>query len=956
MRRAFPRRLTQPRSQPTLLRVGTAGILLAVAAFALSPSSTASDEPRTVTFNPVADARVEEANPSTNYGLATRLASDGDAGLGIESALRFDVSGISGTVESAKLRLYVVSDSTVDGPAVYPTGNDWTESGVTWNTRPQSLGPAVADIGAADVNTWLELDLTSLVTGNGSISVLLKQAGTDGVQFYARQGTYKPELVLTTIDDPIVMAAGDIACKPGSAVTATACRQQATSELLLNEPGLDKVLALGDQQYEDGLASEFTGDGAYDATWGRLKAITQPVAGNHEYHTPGAAGYFDYFGGAAGDSAKGYYSFDLGSWHLIALNSELTAAAAPGQEQWLRQDLATMRRNCVLAYWHRPRFSSGYHGGHAAMGPLWEALYDARADVILNGHDHDYERFALQSPLGQGDPDGIREFVVGTGGAYHTGFNAVQPNSEVRNETTYGAIKLTLHASGYDWAFVPEAGGTFADSGSGTCHDAPGATLSVSPSSGRPPLAVTADASRSSDPDGTPIASYTFDFGDGSPALGPQAAPTATHTYEADGAYTVTVTVTDTAGRVGMDTASVTVNSNVVRNPGFEVDTGGWSTGGSGAGITLVRVPGGHGGDWAAQLANIGTTGSTCVLNDSPDTVKPTGSGTYTGSLWVRADRPGGTLKLRFREWNGSTLAGTALTQATLTTSWQQVSVTYSAAAAGTGSLDFTAYVVGATPGTCFYADDASVTFSPRDEPPAASLAAAPSLGAAPLIVAADASRSSDSDRTPIASYSFDFGDGSPAVGPQADATVAHTYKDLGTYTVTVRVEDTGGQVSTATAQVVVKSNLVQNPGFETDLVGWNTSGSGPGVALTRSEGGHLDSWAAQLTNKGAVANTCGLNDAPNWAKTTAAGTYGAGLWVRAETPGATLKLKLREWSGSTLVGSSVAQVTLTTSWQQVSVTYNTVSPGSTLDFSAYVSSAAPGTCFYADDAFVVLG
>jgi PKD repeat protein len=230
-----------------------------------------------------------------------------------------------------------------------------------------------------------------------------------------------------------------------------------------------------------------------------------------------------------------------------------------------------------------------------------------------------------------------------------------------------------------------------------------------------------------------------------------------------------------------------------------------------------------------------------------------------------------------------------------------------------------------------------------------------PASGTVNLAVTADASGSSDTDATPIESYKFDFGDGSAVVGPQSGATATHTYTVAGTYTVTVTVTDSGGLVGRATAQVVVKANLVRNPGFETDTSGWNTSGSGSAIALTRVSGGHTGGWAAQLTNTATTASTCLLNDSPNWVTTTSSGTYMGTLWVRANTAGATLKLRFREYSGSTLVGSPAAQVTLTTSWQKVTLTHTTASPGSTLDFNAYVTSAAPGTCFYADDASILL-
>jgi PKD repeat protein len=246
----------------------------------------------------------------------------------------------------------------------------------------------------------------------------------------------------------------------------------------------------------------------------------------------------------------------------------------------------------------------------------------------------------------------------------------------------------------------------------GLASDAPIAALTVTPGSGNAPLAVTADASGSTDGDSTPIATYTFDFGDGSTVVGPQAGATAAHTYTAPGAYTATVTVTDTGGLSSTATATATAQvmvANLAGNPGFETDLSGWNTSGSGAGIALTRVAGGHSGGWAAKLANTGTTASTCTLNDSPDWVKQTTAGTYSGTIWVRAETAGATLKLRFREWSGSTLVGTQTTLATLTTSWQEVSVVYAAQLSGS-SLDFNAYVSSAAPGACFYADDVTIS------------------------------------------------------------------------------------------------------------------------------------------------------------------------------------------------------------------------------------------------------
>ena len=279
--------------------------------------------------------------------------------------------------------------------------------------------------------------------------------------------------------DPVIAAAGDIACSPSGAVTSTKCRQRSTSDLLVGA-GLSGVLPLGDLQYASGSYSSFTK--SYAVSWGRVSPITFPAAGNHEYLTSGAQGYFDYFngagafGGRAGDRDKGYYSFDIGSWHLIALNSgdkcnPVSCAKGSAQETWLRADLAAHPTSCTLAFWHHPRFNSGHGGNASFMGAIYQDLYDANADVVLGGHAHNYERFAPQDPSGKLDrARGLRQFVVGTGGAFFTSIGSKAPNSEVRNNSTYGVLMLTLHPTSYDWRFVPEAGKTFTDAGSESCH------------------------------------------------------------------------------------------------------------------------------------------------------------------------------------------------------------------------------------------------------------------------------------------------------------------------------------------------------------------------------------------------------------------------------------------------------------------------------------------------------
>ena len=277
--------------------------------------------------------------------------------------------------------------------------------------------------------------------------------------------------------DPVIGAAGDIACGPGDsrwnggAGTADACQELATSNILFNSD-VAAVLPIGDEQYEDGALPAFMQ--SYDPSWGRLDGLSYPVPGNHEYQTPAGAGYYGYFGSRGGDPSKGYYSFDIGTWHLIALNSECAniggCGAGSPEEVWLRNDLAAHANTCTLAYWHRPRFSSGFNAGSTAYAAWWSDLYGAHADVVLAGHDHDYERFAPQDPSQNPDPNGIREFVVGTGGQEHMGLFNQSRNSQVFNGTTFGVLKLSLHPASYDWQFVPQAGATFTDSGTGSCH------------------------------------------------------------------------------------------------------------------------------------------------------------------------------------------------------------------------------------------------------------------------------------------------------------------------------------------------------------------------------------------------------------------------------------------------------------------------------------------------------
>jgi acid phosphatase type 7 len=283
----------------------------------------------------------------------------------------------------------------------------------------------------------------------------------------------------------VVMAAGDIACDPADPAfnagtgTSAKCRQRATSDLLA-QAAPDAVLALGDNQYECAGTNAFIS--SYDLAWGRMKSITYPVVGNHEYFTSGgtdcdttggARGYFQYFGARAGDPASGYYSFDIGPWHLIALNSECGKIGGCGvgspQELWLRSDLEAHPTQCTLAFYHRPRFGPTGTADTPALGALWADLEARRVDVVLNGHVHAYDRFKPMSSSGQPDPDGIREFIVGTGGKSLQSLGTPVSTVDAQGTSSFGVLRLSLSVDSYAWSFLPVTKGGFTDSGSSVC-------------------------------------------------------------------------------------------------------------------------------------------------------------------------------------------------------------------------------------------------------------------------------------------------------------------------------------------------------------------------------------------------------------------------------------------------------------------------------------------------------
>jgi hypothetical protein len=275
-----------------------------------------------------------------------------------------------------------------------------------------------------------------------------------------------PEPTPASAVDPVLAGAGDIAdCGRLSGAAKTAV-------LLDRIDGT--VFTLGDNAYESGTPKQFAD--CYAPTWGRHKTRTRPAVGNHEYLTSGARGYFDYFGDAAGDPTKGYYSYDAGAWHVVVINSNCAQVGGcrrdSPQAVWLRGDLEAHPAPCTAAMWHHPRFSSGSeHGDDLSMRDLWQILSDAGADLVVSGHEHNYERFAPMDADGRLDPaHGLRQFVVGTGGRELYAWGRERAGSQVKNNETFGVIKLTLHRDGYDWEFVPVEGQTFTDAGSDKCH------------------------------------------------------------------------------------------------------------------------------------------------------------------------------------------------------------------------------------------------------------------------------------------------------------------------------------------------------------------------------------------------------------------------------------------------------------------------------------------------------
>jgi hypothetical protein len=480
------------------------------------PGGVAAAQPMTpITALASQDATIDQRMPATSSAGATTLTVDRRPST--KALLAFDVTGLGmAAPSSATLRLYVTKANR-KGFTVSSWGDgDWME-GISWNyyrTDKGYEGRPTASARVARSRSWVDVDVTSLVAGDGLTSFVLNSADAKPVRFASRESAgHEPRLVVVpskpvfgtlawpamlqasavASSDPVVAAIGDVACDPSNAAfnggqgNGRSCRQAATATTIAGLPNLRALLFLGDNQYYCASTTAFMS--SFDPTFKRFRALYRPAVGNHEYITTGggvgcdasnanAAGYFRYFGAAAGTPGRGWYSFNVGSWHFVALNSNCSKVGGCGatspQGKWLAADLAAnASARCTAAFFHHPLFSDDTSGGHASASAigLWQTLYDGHADVVINGHSHIYERYPPMTPQGGVDPaHGIVEFIAGTGGANHTPTSSsILPRPLASNNATFGALSLTLHATSATYRFVPSVG-TFTETGEVPCH------------------------------------------------------------------------------------------------------------------------------------------------------------------------------------------------------------------------------------------------------------------------------------------------------------------------------------------------------------------------------------------------------------------------------------------------------------------------------------------------------
>lgn len=429
----------------------------------------------TRSLRPVADAYVKASTPRTNYGATKALGVD--ARPVMRTYIRFQLGLLNASVVRARLRLYTRSRSAHGFAVRAIRRNRWRERGITFRTAPPPRA-TIASSGGVRARVWTGVDVTRFVRGKRVVSFAVTTRARLGTLLLAsRESRFSPRLEIETQAGSgsadiqgTVIAAGNIAgCRTNG--------DEATAALVAGMPG-GRVATLGNHAYPAGTPAEFAN--CYRPSWGRFVERTSPALGMREYDTPGAAGYVGFFGGVlasygptAADPTRGYYSYELGSWHVVVLNTKCRlAGCTPGSPQfeWLRADLAAHPTSCTLAYGHRARFSSR-DPENVFLDPIWRLLYENGVEVALAGHGREYERFAPQSASGAPDPArGIRQFVVGTGGIGARSTGMPIGNSDIRSGDTLGVLELRLRTTGYEWRFVPVAGKSFSDTGSASCH------------------------------------------------------------------------------------------------------------------------------------------------------------------------------------------------------------------------------------------------------------------------------------------------------------------------------------------------------------------------------------------------------------------------------------------------------------------------------------------------------
>lgn len=425
----------------------------------------------------VEDTWVDSDDPSSVLGTSPVLETEQDGPDVKRALIGFEVAGIpeGAVIASAVLQLAIL-DGSEQGGLISLVDGPWTEGETTWASAPP-IGAQIASLVAPINGTAVEVDVTTGVTGNGRADFYISTESEDGIDIASRENPQAPPSLVISLagsggggeagSQSILVGAGDIAACDSEGDEATAA--------LLDEVvgrGLETVVfTAGDNAYESGSEASFAD--CYQPSWGRHKNITRPSPGSREYRTPGASAYFGYFGAAAGNPGEGWYSYNLGGWHIVAINSNCTdvgCEAGSPQEQWLRGDLASFSAACTLGYWHQPLFSSRSGGTNPEMLPIFQAFYDADTDIVINGNDHFYERFLPQDPVGEEADDGVTQFTAGTGGRSLDEFEGPSPNSGVRFNEAFGVLALTLYPGGYDWEFLtPPSTTQFTDSGSGVC-------------------------------------------------------------------------------------------------------------------------------------------------------------------------------------------------------------------------------------------------------------------------------------------------------------------------------------------------------------------------------------------------------------------------------------------------------------------------------------------------------